>query len=168
MANPADHYARRPAFTSDTPVSARRNALGEWIRTTRIAHGMSQRALAERAGVSRSYLCDIERGRGAQPTVATLDKLARALGAPRIELLRVAGILDPIGGRAGDDRERRLLACYRSLSPESQSAVERFAQFLRAEEHRWVQPRLLDGDDDDRLPKPVAISGPTLFDDLEP
>lgn len=166
MANPADRHAR-PAFISDTPVTARRNALGDWIRTTRITHGMSQRALADRAGVSRSYLCDIERGRGAQPTVATLDKLARALGASRIDVLRVAGILEPMGGRASDDRERRLLACFRSLSAESQAAVERFAQFLRAEEHRWVQPRLLDGDEGDHLPKPAAISGPTLFDDLE-
>ncbi|MER3487125.1 MAG: transcriptional regulator, partial [Chloroflexota bacterium] len=78
MANPANDHARRPAFPGERPVTVRRNALGEWIRTTRITHGMSQRALAERAGVSRSYLCDIERGRGAQPTVATLDKLARA------------------------------------------------------------------------------------------
>jgi transcriptional regulator with XRE-family HTH domain len=110
---------------------------------------MSQRALAERAGVSRSYLCDIERGRGAQPTVTTLNKLARALGASRIDLLRVAGILEPVA------------------SPESQAAVERFAQFLRAEEHRWVQPRLLDGEEDERLPKGPPMSGPTLFDELE-
>ncbi len=167
MANPANDYARRSAFPGETPVAVRRHTLGEWIRTTRIAHGMSQRALAERAGVSRSYLCDIERGRGAQPTVTTLDKLARALGASRIDLLRVAGILEPAGSRAGDDRERRLLSCFRGLSLDSQAAVERFAQFLRAEEHRWVQPRLLDGEEDERLPKGPPMSGPTLFDELE-
>jgi transcriptional regulator with XRE-family HTH domain len=141
-------------------------ALGAWIRTTRTTQGISQRALADRSGLSRSYLCDIERGRGAQPSVATLDKLATALGSSRADLLRVAGVLEP-AGRLGDERERRFLTVFRDLGAGSQDAVERFARFLHAEEHRWVQPRLLDGDDgqiEAALPIPT---GPTLFDRLD-
>src|SRR5262249_49406819 len=88
--------------------------LGDWVRTARTSQGISQRALADRSGLSRSYLCDIERGRGAQPSVATLDKLANALGASRADLLRIAGILES-SGRLGDERERRFLTVYRDL-----------------------------------------------------
>jgi transcriptional regulator with XRE-family HTH domain len=122
--------------------------------------------LADRSGLSRSYLCDIERGRGAQPSVATLDKLANALGASRTDLLRVAGILEP-SSRLSDERERRFLSVFRDLGTGAQDAVERFARFLHAEEHRWVQPRLLDGEDvttDSTMPIPT---GPTLFDRLD-
>src|SRR4051812_18226639 len=46
--------------------------LGDWIKTRREVESLSQRALADRAGISRSYLCDIERGRGTRPSVASL------------------------------------------------------------------------------------------------
>jgi hypothetical protein len=97
--------------------------------------------------------------------VATLDKLANALGASRADLLRVAGILES-SGRLSDERERRFLAVFRDLGTGAQDAVERFARFLHADEHRWVQPRLIEGEDgqaDLSLPTP---SGPTLFDRL--
>ncbi|MEA2530312.1 MAG: Helix-turn-helix domain [Thermomicrobiales bacterium] len=140
--------------------------LGDWVRVTRANQGISQRALADRSGLSRSYLCDIERGRGAKPSVATLDKLANALGASRADLLRVAGILES-PGRLSDERERRFLTVFRDLGTGAQDSVERFARFLHAEEHRWVQPSLLDGDDDQVEPAMPAPSGPTLFDRLD-
>lgn len=146
-------------------VGAPGAALGDWVRATRTTQGMSQRALADRSGLSRSYLCDIERGRGAQPSVATLDKLANALGASRADLLRVAGILES-SGRLSDERERRFLAVFRDLGTGAQDTVERFARFLHAEEHRWVQPRLIEGEDGPgELALPVS-TGPTLFDHL--
>ena len=116
--------------------------LGAWLRAARADQRISQRALADRSGLSRSYLCDIERGRGAQPSVATLDKLATALGASRADLLRAAGVLEPVSGVPEQAGERRLLALYRDLSRESQAAVERFARFAHLEEHRWTQPHL--------------------------
>jgi transcriptional regulator with XRE-family HTH domain len=140
--------------------------LGDWVRTARTSQGISQRALADRSGLSRSYLCDIERGRGAQPSVATIDKLANALGASRADLLRVAGILEP-SGRPRDERECRFLTVFRDLDIGAQDALERFARFLHAEEHRWVQPRLLDGEDEVASPPVIPRSGPTLFDRLD-
>jgi transcriptional regulator with XRE-family HTH domain len=141
-------------------------ALGEWIRAARATQGISQRGLADRSGLSRSYLCDIERGRGARPSVATLDKLAAALGSSRIDLLRVAGILES-PGRPGDERERRFLVIFRDLDPRAQDAVERFARFLHAEEHRWIQPPLLDGADDEHPGASPVATGPTLFDGFD-
>jgi transcriptional regulator with XRE-family HTH domain len=120
--------------------------LGDWIRKRRELQGISQRELADRAGISRSYLCDIERGRGTKPSVESLDSLSTALGADRIELLRVAGILEPVRGPEESSRERRLLAVYRALNPANQEAIERYARFVLSEEQRWVQATLVDGE----------------------
>ncbi|HEY7035790.1 MAG TPA: helix-turn-helix transcriptional regulator [Thermomicrobiales bacterium] len=163
MGKPANDRFQAPARPFG--ASAHGPVLGDWVRTTRTAQGISQRALADRSGLSRSYLCDIERGRGAKPSVATLDKLANALGASRADLLRVAGILET-AGRLGDERERRFLSIFRDLGVGAQDAVERFARFLHAEEHRWVQPRLLDGEEDRAETAIPVPNGPTLFDRL--
>ncbi len=136
---PFAHFARRPPRRAlgwrsvrmasatvhrlnDTTLGTS-SALGEWLRAARLNQRISQRALADRSGVSRSYLCDIERGRGARPSVGTLDKLATALGASRTDLLRAAGVLEPALGVPEQAGERRLLALYRDLSRDAQSAV---------------------------------------------
>jgi transcriptional regulator with XRE-family HTH domain len=143
------------------PAPGSPDAFGEWIRQARGKLHRSQRELADQAGISRSYLCDIERGRGAQPSVATLDKLAIALGVSRSDLLRAAGVIEQSAGESGDAGERRLVAIYRDLGGDGKSAMERFARFLRDEEHRFIQRSLLD-----ELPAetPFRQPGPTLFD----
>ncbi len=154
----------------DAASSARHETgprLGSWIRATRLTQGISQRALAERSGLSRSYLCDIERGRGAQPSVTTIDKLADALGATRAELLQAAGLIDSPAAPREIDAERRHLAVLRDLSESSQAAVMRFARFLLAEEQRWVQSPLLSEPADvvvEHRPSQGSASGPALFD----
>jgi len=159
--------AQSPSMSRERPVVSGRS-LGEWIRATRLGQGVSQRELAARSALSRSYLCDIERGRGAQPSVATLDKLAAALGASRADLLRAAGVLEPAGDREEQAAEWRLLALYRDLSGEGRAAVERFARFIHHEEHRWLQPPLLDvADDSQTAPAVIRQTGPGLFDALE-
>jgi transcriptional regulator with XRE-family HTH domain len=154
---------------SPTPGATAGAALGRWIRKTRIDQGITQRALADRSGLSRSYLCDIERGRGSQPSVVTLDKLSVALGATREELMRAAGMLDAAPEMRGNEDERRLLAIYRDLSEAGRETGLRFIRFLHAEEHQWVQaPMLTDlpvregnGRDDGAGGAPA---GPLLFD----
>lgn len=49
------------------------------LRTSRTRSGLSQRQLAAAAGTSQPAVAAIESGRK-QPTVATLDRLLRALG----------------------------------------------------------------------------------------
>jgi transcriptional regulator with XRE-family HTH domain len=140
------------------------NELGDWIRSKRTDQSVSQRELADRAGISRSYLCDIERGRGTRPSVDCLDGLAAGLGADRTELLRVAGILEPLRDPVEYTSERRLVSVFRGLSGGNQEAVERFARFLLAEEQHWTQARLIDGESDRANELPPAQAGPTLFD----
>lgn len=145
--------------------------LGIWIRATRTEQGVSQRALAERSGLSRSYLCDIERGRGAQPSVTTIDKLAAALGASRSDLMRAAGLIDAPVLPKENAEERRLLSVYRDLSDAGRLTVMRFVRFIHADEHRWVQSSL-PGEPADVVVEhrhgfaesPLTPNGPTLFE----
>lgn len=126
-------------------------SLGIWIRATRLELGFSQRELASRSGLSRSYVCDIERGRGAHPSVETLDKLATALGFARIDLLKASGVLDQANGQRESDEERRMLSVFRDLSDGGRVSVMQFARFIHADEHHWVQPNLLDRGDGDGM-----------------
>lgn len=60
--------------------------LGQTIRRHREGLGLSQDALAEQAGINRTYMGDIERGEYAV-TVLVLFKIAKTLGTTSSELL---------------------------------------------------------------------------------
>jgi len=64
-------------------------ALGREIRRNRKALGLSQEALAERAGLHRNYVGFLERGER-NPSATTIFGLARTLGVKAAEL--VAGV----------------------------------------------------------------------------
>lgn len=57
------------------------------IRSARVAHDLSQAALAERAGLSRDTIYRIEVNR-LSPSITVLRRLARALKTPIASLLR--------------------------------------------------------------------------------
>jgi transcriptional regulator with XRE-family HTH domain len=52
----------------------------DWIRNRRIALGMTQEQCATRAGISRTYLSQLERGVSANPTWSIVQRLAQVLG----------------------------------------------------------------------------------------
>lgn len=56
------------------------------VRRRRLALGLSQEALAEMAGVDRTYISGIERG-VRNPTIRTAGRIAEALGVPLRDLL---------------------------------------------------------------------------------
>ena len=155
----------RPRTTKRTAPTAG-SLLGEWVRRARQEQGLSQRALADQSGLSRSYVCDIERGRGAEPSLTTLDKLAAALGASRADLMRAAGLIDRALVPRESEEERRLLSVYRDLSDEGQLNIMRFARFLHQEEHAWTQASLVgdNGAEDGVPPTPTPDARrPALF-----
>jgi transcriptional regulator with XRE-family HTH domain len=55
-----------------------RTTLVKRLRALRAERGLSQVALAERAGIARSYLARLELGQQ-DPTLAVLEKVAKAL-----------------------------------------------------------------------------------------
>lgn len=62
-------------------------ALGERIRRRRKELGLTAKALARAAGLSASYLSQLEHGKHAQPSLDVLGALARALETTLDELL---------------------------------------------------------------------------------
>jgi len=64
-------------------------SLGAAVRNRRERRGLTQEALAELAGLERTYLTDLEAGRR-NPSVKTLDRLARALGVKVHTLFELA------------------------------------------------------------------------------
>ena len=57
------------------------------IRTLREGKGMSQVELARRATLARPYLVRLESGQQKNPSLAVLQRLAKALGVPVTALL---------------------------------------------------------------------------------
>jgi transcriptional regulator with XRE-family HTH domain len=90
------------------------DAAGEFLRTVRKQHGLSQAALARRARTTQKQVSRIERG-DISPSVATVARLLAAMGE-RLELRAMPG--------ARDNRtDAELRADYSELS-----ATERIAQ----------------------------------------
>ena len=71
-----------------------RNTLGIVIKTERSALGISQEELAERAGLHRTYVSDVERG-ARNPSIASVEKLAQALKLP------IGALFDRTSHRSG-------------------------------------------------------------------
>lgn len=88
-----------------------------WIRALREALGMSAGQLARRAGVSRETIATLERSEAKGTiTIASLDKLARALGC------RVAYAIVPRKGSVAELRcARALEVARRQLAPVAHS-----------------------------------------------
>lgn len=59
------------------------------VRRARMAAGLSQEGLAMLAGLDRTYVSSLERGKR-NPTLATLERLASALGRSLSSLLHEA------------------------------------------------------------------------------
>lgn len=63
---------------------------GELLREKRRASGLSQRQLAERAGVDFSYISKLENGRLPAPADDTVVRLCKILGCPSEEFFAAA------------------------------------------------------------------------------
>jgi DNA-binding XRE family transcriptional regulator len=70
--------AKNPRHTVSVPRDEGASEIGRRVRQLRVAAGLSQTALANRAGMDRTHLSRLERGR-LTPTLATLTRLAKTL-----------------------------------------------------------------------------------------
>ena len=87
---------------------------------TRMAHlGLSMNELSRRAGLSQTAVFDIVNSRANSPRLATLEKLAGALGTTVTELLQA-------GERA--EAERRILEAFALLPKPDQERLLRTAE----------------------------------------
>jgi transcriptional regulator with XRE-family HTH domain len=74
--------AAEAEVASETPIEV---DLGARIRALRLARGLTLRRMAADAGVTESFLSQVERG-VASPSIATVQRIARALGQSIAEL----------------------------------------------------------------------------------
>jgi transcriptional regulator with XRE-family HTH domain len=65
---------------------------GRNVRAIRMKQGLTQAALAEMAGLNRSYLGGVERG-ARNITMENIERIARALAVP------VAALFEPVDDR---------------------------------------------------------------------
>ncbi len=65
---------------------ARKARLGQQVQRLRVARGLSQKALAERAQLSARFVTEVEKGR-ANPSLGSLQELADGLAVPLLALL---------------------------------------------------------------------------------
>ena len=63
-----------------------RQRLAQNLRRLRTERGWSQEEYADRAGIHRTYISDIERG-ARNPTIMIVEKLAQALDVKAAELI---------------------------------------------------------------------------------
>jgi XRE family transcriptional regulator of biofilm formation len=61
--------------------------LAKMVKRLREQQGLSQTVLAKRAKVTQGYVAQIESGVSKNPSLAVLQRLAKALGVPVAELL---------------------------------------------------------------------------------
>jgi len=68
-----------------------RAVLGRLVREQRAKLHLTQSELAQKVGVSRSAISELEAGRIEQPRAAVFARLGKALGVPAAALLAAAG-----------------------------------------------------------------------------
>lgn len=83
--SPHERWVPRAGRDNDEVRAGREEArlafeLGNAVRQRRLALGLTQTELAERAGLTQPALSRLESG-GPTPTIGVLDRLAHALGA---------------------------------------------------------------------------------------
>lgn len=76
-------------------ASAELTAFAENLRRAREAANLTQRELAQRAGLDRTYVCNLERGI-ANPSLLKMADLARVLGVSVANLVTVPNPDNPV------------------------------------------------------------------------
>ncbi|MFC2072537.1 helix-turn-helix domain-containing protein [Chloroflexota bacterium] len=96
---------------------------GEYIRSLRQEHGLSLRAVGARAGVSSSYLAQIEHSRRRPPGPDILKRLAPVYDVPVRDLLKAAGHLEETGPGLSEEDEIELAFRYVMSDPRYKSGA---------------------------------------------
>lgn len=96
-------------------------AVARRMRLARIKEGLTHAELAEKAGLKKSYVFELERGTG-NPTLKMINRVATALGVEPAELL--PGSVRPQLPLADLERLRRLCERAESLIAERRTQQE--------------------------------------------
>lgn len=82
---------RAPARQVDNKKDPSQAKLGIGVRLLRAKAKLTQEALANKCGMARTYLADIERG-ARNVSLSNVCRIAKSFGQPAHALLKVSGI----------------------------------------------------------------------------
>lgn len=69
-------------------------SLGDYMREKRKEKEWSQRDLAAASGISNAEISRLEAGKRKEPSIAVLEKIAKALNTPMSEVMEQAGLIE--------------------------------------------------------------------------
>jgi transcriptional regulator with XRE-family HTH domain len=96
---------------------------GKYVRSLREDRGLSLRSAGAKAGVSSSYLAQIEHGRRRPPGPDILKRLAPVYDVPVRDLMRVAGYLEEAIETLSEEDEIDLAFRYVMSDPRYKSGA---------------------------------------------
>lgn len=108
--------------------------LGGYLQSIRKDRRLTLREVEEKTGseVSNAYLSQIERDQVPQPSAHVLSALAEAYGIDSVNLLEIAGYVQPGSSREHGARHGRVATfAEHNLTPEEEAAVHSFLQWYR-------------------------------------
>jgi len=124
---------------------------GEYLRGLRTEQRLSLREAEERAGVSISYLAQIEQGKRRPLGVDILKKLAPVYNVPIRNLLRVAGYLEEGTTELSEEEEVEMVFQYVMNDPRYKSGT-RIKGGLTTEIKRFIVEMYEEATDKKLLP----------------
>ena len=101
----------------------------DWIKQESQSRDLSQKRLAQKMGISQSYLSDVINGKK-PPSVEFCHKLADALGETPEHVLRLAGVLPPLPD-SDDPILTEAVELLRQLSPHKRLDGLKYLRYLR-------------------------------------
>ena len=106
--------------------------IGAIVRSLREERGLTQRELADKAGLRQSYLSRLESGtRSSRPDTLALARIAQALDVTMEEILSKAGLWpSPDPHLDSDPRWKRIERAFRSMPEERQEELLAIAHVL--------------------------------------
>ncbi len=121
--------------------------LGELLKMTRSLRGLTLKGVAEPAGISATYLQNLERGAVAEPSLHHLRSLSKVLDLPYATLIELAGYELP----ELDDSDPNPVAASRSnpllnalaaqeVTVEETQELLDYLQFIRRRQSRLLPP----------------------------
>jgi transcriptional regulator with XRE-family HTH domain len=108
-----------------------RGAFGVLLKQYRMRAGLAQEELAERAGLSRRGISDLERGERRSPHPATVRRLVDALN---LGLAEREALGTPLPALDGELRERRLQTARLMLGEDAAARAQAEGQAMSLEQ----------------------------------
>ena len=130
-------------------------SLGQAIRAIREAERLSQKEVAEAAGIDQSYLSMIESDQRRNPGIRIMSRLARALQVSVDELAAFAGYLPQ--QQPPDPLTERALRLFRQLPRwRQEDVVAQLELYLRLKDER---PRVIGEEKEDEQMEQAPAQG---------